>query len=64
MTMYDFASWIRTIPSRDFGLLLTLIAAERQRRDICEHGVAAGDWCEACNRAYHLAASVRKGEET
>jgi hypothetical protein len=21
-------------------------------KDICEHGVCAGDWCEPCNQAY------------
>ncbi len=28
------------------------IAAERLRRDICEHGISTGDWCEPCNREY------------
>lgn len=26
-----------------------------QEKDICEHGVCCGDWCEPCNRAYKQA---------
>jgi hypothetical protein len=26
--------------------------------DHCEHGVADGDWCEPCNRAYKEAAAA------
>lgn len=24
-------------------------------KDVCEHGVLCGDWCERCNRAYKAA---------
>lgn len=30
--------------------------AKLESRDICEHGVLCGDWCESCNRAYKEAA--------
>ena len=28
---------------------------EAQSRDVCEHGIVHGDWCEECNSQYKLA---------
>jgi hypothetical protein len=28
---------------------------ELKGRDICEHGVCSGDWCEPCTREYKRA---------
>ncbi len=64
MTLSKFRDWLKTVHSEDFGWLLDCIADERQRRDICEHGIANGDWCERCNREYKLAASSHEGGET
>jgi hypothetical protein len=36
--------------------LAVQILAEVETPDLCEHGVADGEFCEACNRAYKDAA--------
>lgn len=42
------------------------LAAMKQKYEpepgYCEHGVAEGDWCEPCNRAYKEATKVEGGE--
>ena len=34
------------------AFVATTLEAELSCRDVCEHGVLCGDWCEPCNRAY------------
>lgn len=31
------------------------LEAELAEKDVCEHGVASGDWCQPCNEAYKRA---------
>lgn len=52
-----------TLTNDELVWLADQIAAERQRRDICEHGVTTGDWCPTCNREYKRAAAAHEREE-
>lgn len=37
----------------DCALFVSLTLKQNlEERDICEHGVVCGDWCEPCNRSY------------
>ena len=48
------------------GRLLRTVAARegrRAERDVCEHGVTCGDWCEPCNAEYKRAAKEHGYEE-
>ena len=45
----------RGVPTRVLVLLRDEIAAELGRRDACEHGVEAGEYCPHCRAEYHRA---------
>lgn len=54
--------WLATQSDDDLIQLRDEITAELARRDVCEHGVQAGDWCEPCSREYKRAAKAYEEE--
>ena len=55
ISQHDFIELLKRLPASQLTWLETQIAMERERRDICEHGVLAGEYCELCNREYKRA---------
>ena len=47
--------FIERCPADALVGLRNLIDRELERRDVCEHGVRTGEWCEECNREYKRA---------
>ena len=46
---------LRSLSSHVLREIRDSIEAELQRRDVCEHGVRTGDWCEPCAAEYRRA---------
>jgi hypothetical protein len=55
------AKWIRAMPLEALVALRGEIAAEIERRDVCEHGVRMDDFCRACFDA--MRRRIREGTD-
>lgn len=49
MTPIEFVRWLATVPAEDLPWIIDRVLVEQARRDVCEHGIVAGDWCAKCN---------------
>ena len=66
---HAFEKSVKCIACENAQLTARLAEVEARLRkyepeaDKCEHGVAEGDWCEPCNKAYKEAADETAKEE-
>ena len=52
LTEDQFKAQLRMLTDDELARVADLIRFEMDRRDVCEHGIRTGNWCEACNAKY------------